>query len=37
MDRKLVFDIKIDMIGESIQLKSDNGGVSMIPLSLIHI
>ena len=31
MDRKMVFDIKIDMIGESIQLKSENGGVSMIP------
>lgn len=31
MDRKLVFDIKIDMMGETVQLKSENGAVVMIP------
>ena len=31
MARKLILDIKIDMNGESLHLKSENGEVEMIP------
>lgn len=31
MERKMILDIKIDMNGESLHLKSENGEVEMIP------
>jgi hypothetical protein len=31
MERKQILDIKIDMMGEVVRLKSENGEVTMIP------